>query len=150
MAKRTDSAAKKRAWDEFARWVKVKRCIETTGFPFVGGCFTCQKRFHIRALQAGHAKGGRGNGILFHEKLTNPQCVICNETHHGRYKRYRKNLNERYGEEKVNQWFRESEKPIPNKEMDFKAIENKYREKTNDLLRPFGYCNYEEMLKGHY
>lgn len=148
MAKKTNSAAKTRAWNRFAQWVKVSKCIQTTGYPFVGVCITCKKRFHIRALQAGHAKGGRTNAILFHEGLTNPQCVICNERHHGRYKRYLRNLIEKHGKEKVEQWFQEASEVKNNRDMDFHAIEVKYRKLTNKLLEPFGYSDYEDMLRG--
>ena len=150
MAKRTDSAAKKRAWDRFSQWVRVKGCLETTGYPFVARCITCGKRFHIRALQAGHMIPGRKNGILFHENLTNPQCIICNERHHGRLKRYRKIMVEIHGEEQIADWEREARKPINNRDMDFAAIEAKYRKKTNELLIPYGYNNYEALLAGNY
>ena len=139
----------KTAWDAFAQWVRVKGCIETTGHPFAGVCITCGKQFHIRVLQAGHLFPGRSNGVLFNEKLVNPQCVICNETFHGRSKRYRKRMNEKYGVEQVNKWEAEGKKPIHHYDMDYEAIKLKYREKLRILLVPFGYNNYEEMLHGH-
>jgi hypothetical protein len=149
MAKKTNSAAKARAWNRFSQWVRVKGCLETTGFPFVGVCITCGKRFHITALQAGHMKGGRRNSILFHEKLTNPQCVICNETFHGKPKKYRAKLVDKYGKEQVSIWEREAAEIKKDRDMDYHAIEVKYREATNELLIPFGYNDYEELLRGH-
>ena len=149
MAKKTNNTSKTRAWNRFSQWIRVKGCIDTTGFPFVGVCITCQKRYHIRALQAVHMKAGRKNAVLFHEKLTNIQCVICNERHHGRLKRYRKIMVEKYGEKQVSQWECEANKVIHNRDMDYSAIEKKYKESTSDLLIPFGYINYEELLQGH-
>lgn len=149
MAKKTNSTSKARAWNRFSQWVRVKGCLDTTDYPFVGVCITCRKRYHIRALQAGHMIPGRRNGVLFHEKLTNPQCVICNERYHGRPKKYRERMIEIHGEKQVSQWECEAKKVIHNRDMDYKAIEIKYRKATNKLLIPFGYGSYEEMLKGH-
>jgi len=140
---------KKTAWDAFAQWVKVKGCLETTGHPFAGRCITCGKRFHIRALQAGHLIPNRTNGVLFNEELVNTQCVICNERHHGRPKKYREVMVATYGEKKVAQWELEARKPIYDRDMDFPAITQKYRTKTKELLLPFNYSTYSEMLKGH-
>lgn len=148
MAKTLTGPAKT-AWDAFAQWVKVEGCIKTTGFPFVGLCITCRKRFHIRALQAGHAKGGRNNAILFHEALTNPQCIVCNETFHGKPKKYRKILLMEFGEKQVEAWEQEASKIIHNRDMDYEGIKLKYRAKTKKLLIPFGYNNYDELLQGH-
>ena len=148
MAKTLTGPAKT-AWDAFAQWVKVDGCIKTTAYPFVGECITCLKRFHVRSLEAGHAKGGRNNAILFHEALTNPQCTICNQTFHGRYKRYKKHLLMEFGSKQVDVWFAEANKIIHNRDMDYESIKLKYRAKTKKLLIPFGYNNYDEMLRGH-
>ena len=148
MAKKLNGTAKT-AWDAFAQWVRVSGCIETTGYPFVGVCVTCDKRFHITSLQAGHLFPGRSNGVLFQEELVNPQCVICNERFHGRTKRYRKRMDEKYGVEQVDIWDAEGKKPIHHFNMDYEAIKIKYRQKLHDLLVPFGYNNYEEMKQGH-
>ena len=149
MAKSTNTAAKKRAWDRFAQWVKVSKGIQTTGYPFLGICVTCYKQFHIRALQAGHMIPGRSNGVLFQEELVNPQCVTCNERLHGRPKRYRKVMVLKYGEAQVSKWEQEGKKPVHDRDMDFDGIAIKYREATNKLLIPFSYRNYEDLLQGH-
>lgn len=141
--------AKKRAWDMFSQWVRVKKGIDTTNYPFLGICVTCYKQFHIRALQAGHMIPGRSNAVLFQKELVNPQCVACNEGLHGRPKRYRKVMVIKYGEAKVARWEKEAKKVIHDRDMDFKSVEIKYREATRVLLIPFSYNNYNEMLQGH-
>ena len=149
MAKTTTTAAKKRAWDRFSQWIRVKKGIETTKYPFLGICVTCYKQFHIRALQAGHMIPGRSNAVLFKEELVNPQCVKCNEGLHGRHSRYRKVMVLKYSEAKVAQWEMEGKEIIHDRDMDFANTEIYYREATNKLLAPFGYNNYAEMLQGH-
>ena len=149
MAKKTKSQAETRAWNRFSQWVRVKGCLETTGFPFVGVCITCGRRFHISYLDAGHMKGGRNNALLFHEDLVKPQCRRDNQLLHGKQKKFRKALVSKFGEDKVSQWEREAKEIIHDRDMKYKAIEKKYTEKTNKLLIPFGYNNYEELLQGH-
>jgi len=148
MAKSLTGPAKT-AWDAFAQWVKVKGCIDSTGYPFAGKCVTCERRYHIRALQAGHMIPGRSNGVLFKEELVNPQCVRCNEMFHGQPKKYRAAMVLKYNEKKVQAWEQEAKQPIHDRDMDWDGIKIKYREATKNLLIPFGYNTYQEMLQGH-
>ncbi len=62
------SKVKKVVWEEFAHYKKVQDCLRTIGFAFVGICFTCERQFHITALQAGHLNSGRRNSVLFQER----------------------------------------------------------------------------------
>ena len=148
MAKAT--GAKKTAWDAFAQWVRVRDCIATTREPYSGICVTCKRNFHIRALDAGHMIPGRSNGVLFNEELVNAQCKHwCNIHKHGEPKKYRKVMVAKYTEEKVSEWEREAKKPVKTSSMDFPAITQKYRAKIKELLLPFGYNNFQELLNGH-
>ena len=146
MAKKISNRDKKKAWDQFAHWVKVRDCIATSGLPFVGVCVTCDVKYHIRYLQAGHCFAGRRNGNLFHEDLVNIQCRRCNEILHGRLKKYRRIMEKKYGIKQVAEWEIEGKKVIRNRDMHFEQIAEKYRQKTNELLLPFGYTTYESML----
>ena len=139
---------KKTAWDAFAQWVRVRDCIETTGRPFVGVCITCRKKFHISYLDAGHLFAGKGNAKLFHEDTVKAQCRICNQFRDGRAKKFRKIMEERHGEEQVAEWQAEVNIVIHDKDMDYPAITQKYREKLHILLKPFGYANYEALKRG--
>lgn len=147
MAKKISNPAKKRAWDAFSRWKRVKDCMATTGLPFCGICVTCDRSFHISYLDAGHCFAGRSNAGLFHEQLVNAQCRNCNQIHHGKPTKYRKIMETEYGKKKVAKWEAEGKKVKHNRDMDFDGIREKYRNKTNELLRPLGYNNYDEMIR---
>ena len=147
MAKKISNPAKKKAWDSFSRWVRVRDCIATSGLPFCGKCVTCEKSYHISYLDAGHCFAGRSNAGLFHKQLVNAQCRICNQTFHGKATKYRKIMEAKYGKAKVAKWKVECDKVKHNRDMDFNGLRKKYRELTNELLRPFGYNNYEEMIR---
>ena len=99
-------------------------------------------------MQAGHCSAGRQNAKLFHEKLVNGQCTSCNEFWHGKPKKYRKIMNERYGKEQVDIWMAEGLKAIPDKDMDFDGRRIRYIAETNEMLKSFGYNTYDEMMRG--
>ena len=150
MAKKISNPAplKKKAWDSFSRWKRVTDCIATTGLPYCGVCITCDRQYHISYLDAGHCFAGRSNAGLFHEKLVNAQCRSCNQIHHGKPTKYRKIMVAKYGKAKVDKWEVEGKKVKHNRDMDFDGIREKYKDKTNELLKPLGYNNYEEMIRG--
>ena len=148
MAKKISNPAKKRAWDAFSRFIRVRDCIATTGLPFCGICITCDVQYHISYLDAGHCFAGRSNAGLFHEDLVNGQCRKCNQVYHGKPKKYRKIMEAKYGKAKVAKWKAECEKVKHNRDMDFAKIREHYKNETNIMLMAFGYSNYDEMIKG--
>ena len=125
---------KQKAWDAFSKYIRTKECLETTGVDFVGVCFTCGRRFHINALDAGHFVSGRRNAILFDERNVHIQCRHwCNLTNHGQHKIYRQKMIERYGVDVVEELERNKKKVIQNKDMDFEGIEKTYKQKLEEL-----------------
>lgn len=148
MAKKISNPAKKKAWDAFSRWKRVYDCITTTTTPFCGVCITCNHQFHISFLEAGHCFAGRSNAVLFHEQLVNAQCRTCNQSFHGKPKKYRKIMESKYGKVQVAKWKAEGEKVIHNRDMNFDEIRRHYISETNLLLVVYGYNNYEEMIRG--
>ncbi len=142
------TGVKKRAWSRFSELRRVECCIETTKVPFVGVCVTCDKRFYITYLQAGHCFPGHKNGRLFQHELVNAQCVYDNETLHGRAKEYRRRMEEKYSVEQVAQWEVEGNQVIHDRDMDFEDRAKIYKERTLELLAPFGYHSYEELIHG--
>ena len=107
------SKAKERAWKAFSDWVRLRDCLATTGTRDYGICITCSERGDsswkpYKELQAGHAVGGRGNAVLFHEQLVSIQCGYCNRKPPmglgGDYGNYAIALIKRYGLEQVEEW----------------------------------------------
>lgn len=135
---------KARAWAMFSRYIRIRDCIETTGFPFTGCCVTCGDKFHISFLDAGHLFAGRSNAKLFQELSVRAQCQICNQRGHGQPEKFRKVMEKRYSVEEVEAWERDGRQMIQNKDMDFDAIAKKYKEKYLALLRKEGFRSYED------
>lgn len=137
MAKSKDAKYwKKKAEKMLSLYIRTKECLETTGLPFVGVCFTCERRFHIKVLDAGHFVSGRRNAVLFEENGVHIQCSLwCNQIKHGNPKIYKKKMIARYGEEEVERLEQLKHKVIQDKDMNFEEIYNKYKEKVAELQK---------------
>ena len=139
---------KQKAWDAFAKYIKVRDCLETTGLAFVGVCITCKKQFHISILDAGHFNSGRRNAVLFQEKGVHAQCKHwCNRALHGDHKKYRKILIEKYDLATVKELEAAKNKVIQDKNMNFKAIEKEYKEKYINLMQAHGFKTWSQLLR---
>ncbi len=96
--KPTISSVKKKAWDLFSKYIRVRDCLKTTGCASFGLCVTCGKRYHFKLLQAGHFIPGRHNANLFSERGTHAQCYNCNINLRGNTLEYRRKIIQMYGE----------------------------------------------------
>ena len=148
MAKKISNKDKKKAWDMCSRYIRIKRCIETTGLPFVGVCVTCGRKFVISVLQAGHCKPGRHNGLLFYEPLIDCQCNWCNVYKHGESSKFEAAMIKKYGQDKFDRMIAKVQKPIPDKDMDFVARAEEYKKKYLKIIKPFGYSSWKELMDG--
>jgi predicted transcriptional regulator len=70
--------AKEEAWKAFSTYIRTRDCIRFSGDPELGKCVTCNKALPFKKLQAGHFIQGRGNAVLFDDRLVYTQCVGCN------------------------------------------------------------------------
>ena len=137
------SKAKDRAWKAFSDWVRLRDCLATTGTREYGICITCNERGDsswkpYKELQAGHAVGGRGNAVLFHEQIVSIQCGYCNRKPPmglgGDYGNYTIALIKRYGLEQVEQWQKlRHDTSVKYSITDLLEIEKKYKKKLFHL-----------------
>ena len=127
------STVKKKAWDAFSLWVRIRDCLRTTGCTSWGLCITCSKRYHIKLLQAGHFIVGRHNANLFSEKGTHAQCYNCNINLRGNTLEYRLKIIEMYGEG-YDEVLRKEAKEIKKFTVqELEELEKTYREKIKEL-----------------
>ena len=91
----------KQAKEWFSRLVRLKGCLNTTGSPEYGVCFTCGETFSFSELHCGHYISGRGNAVFFEENNSHSQCMICNTVKGGNLKVYREKMIDKYGLEEV-------------------------------------------------
>jgi hypothetical protein len=122
---------KAKAWREFARYIKLRDSIQTTGTKTDCICVTCGKRVSGSNLHAGHAIGGRGNSILLDPDIVHGQCSGCNIT--GNYGAYSIYMIKTYGLEMWEAMVARSKKPHPLKEFQWKELCAYWKEKADGL-----------------
>lgn len=92
---------KKKVWNKFSEYIRLKECLETTGTFEYGVCCTCNKIFPYNKLQAGHYIDGRSNSVLLVEDIVHIQCYSCNCMLSGNKDAYTPYMLKRYGKEKL-------------------------------------------------
>lgn len=91
----------KQAKEWFSRLVRLKGCLDTTGSPHYGKCFTCGTIMPFETIQCGHFISGRGNALFFEETNSHIQCGVCNTFKGGNLEVYREKMINKYGIEEV-------------------------------------------------
>jgi len=133
--KRRATGSKATAWGWFAKYIKLRDALATTGRPDEVRCITCGKVYLIDDVDAGHMIPGRTGGILFDESIVFAQCRRCNRDGNGERQAFKRVMVERHGLE----WYELKEKArnTPTKLGDFecKLIADTYREKYKALIR---------------
>lgn len=143
-AKTPRQSAKDKAWKAFSDYIRLRDSLATTGTPDACICVTCSVRGDnswkpYKSIQAGHAVGGRGNAVLFHEELVNGQCGYCNRKPPmglgGDYGNYAIFLVEKYGIDHARELQRlRHNTEVKYKVHDFIEVEQKYKHKRLALL----------------
>ena len=101
--KTTISKAKKKAWDAFSKYIRLRDCLKTTGTPDEGICVTCPSRTSFKYANAGHFVPDRSRYLLFDEQGVHLQCVQCNIYKKGNWVPYERFMLETYGPEVTEQ-----------------------------------------------
>jgi len=128
------SGARKAAWKEFSRFIRLRDCLETTGSTKYGVCFTCGQTVPCQELHAGHYIDGRTNGLLFNELGTHAQCAECNIAKGGNKKIYKRKMLARYGGKVVESLEQLRHLPVKYKAFDFYMERERYKRKADELL----------------
>ena len=139
MVKSTRVKSKDKAWKAFSIYVRTRDCLRFTGDPEQGMCVTCKRLFPFKELQAGHFVGGRGNSVLFDERLVYSQCFHCNQKPPmglgGNYASYTLFMfDEGYSREEIEGFLALKGKEKQYKQYQFEEIEVEFKEKTANLL----------------
>lgn len=144
MAKRTArQIAKDKAWDQFSIYIRTRDCLRFSGNPHDGRCVTCWREYEFKKLQAGHFIQGRGNAVLFDERLVYTQCVGCNGNppfgKGGNYVEYFLFMEREWGREKIDEFIALKNTTKIYKIHDFIELREQFKQKTTALLKAHGY-----------
>jgi len=129
---------KTKAWQAFAKYVKLRDCLATTGTCTMGVCITCGQKWLYSQLEAGHAIGGRTNSILFDEQLVNAQCVDCNRNQYGNYGKYNIWYINKYGLQNWEEKIALSKSIRQYKDYEYLGIVSIYKDKCQELEVKYG------------
>jgi len=136
--KRSSEPKKDTAWKWFAKYIKLRDAIKTTGDMYYAKCITCGEIRPIEDMDAGHGIPGRVNSILFNEELVHGQCRKCNRGGGGELQMYKKVLIDMYGQEKWDYWQSTKNDPVKYTSFDYEQIAKTYREKYKQLKKEHG------------
>lgn len=95
--KKSCSYWKKKAWKAFSAYIRRK---DTNQDGYVD-CYTCEKPFHWKQIQAGHFVDGRNNTVLYDPNLVKPQCYRCNMVLKGNKVAFTLRMLEKYSPEEI-------------------------------------------------
>ena len=133
MKKVSVSSAKKKAWNAFSKYIRLRDAIKTTGTKTHARCCTCgtvYPIFGVGCLQAGHFIGGRHNSILFDERGVNAQCYTCNIHKKGAGAEYFLFMEKEHGREVIDEIIRLSRQVKQVKAYEHLETAEKYEEKV--------------------
>jgi len=92
---------KVKAWNLFSRYIRYRDCYATCGSYEYGQCYTCEKEYPLKKLQAGHFVDSRTKPVLFNPDIVKAQCMQCNVFKKGNKDFYTPKMIKEYGQEKV-------------------------------------------------
>jgi len=137
---------KTQAWDACSKYCRIRDCLETTDIAFIGICITCNRRFHISALEAGHFISGRSLSVLFDAECIHAQCTYCNRMQHGQREIYEKVMVARKGQEWVDNRKIRAKRAVRDR-VDFKKMEDGFKKRYSVLMCKHGFKTWGELLQ---
>lgn len=100
---------------------------------------TCNRAYPFKQLQAGHFISGRGNAVLFDERIVYTQCIGCNGNppygKGGNYVEYFRFMLDEWGLLMIDEFRALKRDTKIYKTHDFIRMKEEFTEKTNVLLR---------------
>ena len=102
MAKtRSRKYQEQKTWQAFSKYVRTRDCLNSTGNPNEGVCFTCGARLSYSKLQAGHIVSRTWGKAMYNPNVVFSQCTYCNHTREGAHVMGFFKLMEKYGLDKA-------------------------------------------------
>ncbi len=136
MAKKGVKYWKKKAWEAFSKYIRLRDAITTTGTRDVLVCCSCDKEypaFGKGCAQAGHFVPGRSHSLLFREKGVHGQCYNCNHTLKGNWPAYEQYMLKRYGQVQVDEEKSAKYGNVKYTAVQLEEIRDKYKKKYEEL-----------------
>lgn len=141
----TKKTAKKRAWDMFSIWVRLRECWVSLRRLDMGRCFTCGRIYRLEELQAGHFIAGRSNSVLFCEKGVRGQDYRCNIEKGGEPLVFRRRLVDIHGEETVQMLEIKKNMPVQYRLVEYDALYYHYKREVERVRDDYAKGNFKQI-----
>ena len=126
-------ALKKLALKWLSIFIRTKDCLLTTGTTTKGKCFTCDKFYDFKDLEAGHFIQGRHNVVIFDLRNVHSQCYRCNIPLKSNMIEYYPRMLKKYGK-KVIKELKEKDKGTKQfKRWEYEELIKKFKSLTGNL-----------------
>lgn len=125
--------AKKAAWKEFSRFIRLRDSLLTCYSLTQCRCVTCDGVYPTSRMQAGHFIPGRNNQVLFDEDQVHAQCARCN-MNGGMWVEYERAMVKLHGVQEVERMKNEHGRVRKYTVSEMNELELSFREKANHLL----------------
>jgi hypothetical protein len=136
-ARPTVTKSKKKAWDAYSKYIRLRDSLLTTKTKTSCVCITCKNTYPtwgVGCIQAGHWIPGRHATLLFDERNCHGQCHVCNKWRRGEYGKYTRAMKELYGQAVMDELLAlDAQTPIPIKVFEYQEIEQLYKEAFKQL-----------------
>ena len=130
MKKKTISKARKNAWKQFSRWIRLRDAKDS---EYVA-CCTCGIVKHWKQQQAGHfIPQAQGNAVRFDERSVHVQCYRCNINLGGNGPEYYPYMLERYGQEVIDDLKLKSNQTVKFTVSELEEMEQKYKRLADEI-----------------
>lgn len=137
-SKSPKAKAKAKTWAAFSVYIRTRDCLRFSGDPTWGKCVTCKRVYSFKQLQAGHFIQGRGNAVLFDERLVYSQCLGCNGNppigKGGNYVEYFIFMEEEWGRIMIDEFRALKHQTVIYKIPDYERLTQEFKTKTIELL----------------
>ena len=91
--KNARAKAKKRAWDIFSKWIRLRDSDENGMVK----CITCPSKKHWKDMDAGHYITRAKESTLFMEENVSGQCGGCNRFQGGKFLEHAQAVDRKFG-----------------------------------------------------
>lgn len=113
MAKKSLAPLKKRIWKLFSRYIRLRdRLVDDTGVTDYCNCCSCGRTYPVKQMQAGHFIPGRKHSNLFDFRGCHAQCYGCNIGKDGNWPGYYEFMQEKYGQEVIDDLLLQNKKTL--------------------------------------
>lgn len=137
--KETPSKLKKRLWNTFSKYIRIRDAISQYDDIQYVDCCTCGQTKEIKNIDAGHfIPAGSCNKLRFEEKNVHAQCRRCNSYFSGEQDLYAQFIENTYGKDELKRLRKERWETKKDSIIELRQMIKLYKKKLKNLTDEYG------------